>query len=144
MHGRLYSNGRTHIDIQRLALINENSPRLMTRDITRRLDNGSGGNRTDSDTREKWREKEVVSGRNDNHVVIGCVKPLQKACGGPTTAENNNGFLGRIGGKLLAWMFVLVGEIIYRTCGGDYAEQSDATESLEEPPVFPDWLVFLW
>jgi hypothetical protein len=40
-------------------------------------------------------------------------------------------------------MSVLVGEIGYGTCGGDNAEKSDATESLEEPPVLSDWLVFL-
>lgn len=93
MHGRWYLNGRTHIDIQCLALIDENSPRLVARDVTRRLDNGPGRDRADSDTREKGREKEVVPWRNDNNVVIGSVKSLQKACGGPTTTENNNGFL---------------------------------------------------
>ena len=130
MHDRLYSNRRTHVDIQRLALVNENSSRLVARDITRRLDNGPGGNRTDSDTREEGREKEVIPGRNDNNVVFVGVKSLQKACSSPTTAENNNGFLRRIGGELLAWMSVLVGEIGYCTCGGNYTEKSDATESL--------------
>ena len=65
----------------------------MARDITRRLDNGPRGNRTDRDTREKGREKEIVPGRNDNNIVFGGVKTLQKACGSPTTAEDNNGFL---------------------------------------------------
>jgi len=143
LHGRLYSNGRTHVDIQRLTLINEDSSRLVARDITRRLDNGPGGNCTDSDTREKGCEKEVIPGRNDNNVVFVGVKSLQKACCSPTTTENNNSFLRRIGGELLAWVSVLVGEIGYCTCGGDYAEKSDATESLEERPIFPDWLVLL-
>ena len=40
-------------------------------------------------------------------------------------------------------MSVLVGKIGYCTCSGDYAEKSDATEGLEEPPVFSDRLIFL-
>jgi hypothetical protein len=38
---------------------------------------------------------------------------------------------------------VLVGEIEYGTCSGDYTEKSDTTEGLEEPPVFSDWLISL-
>jgi hypothetical protein len=93
MHGRLYSYRKAHIDVQRLTLINEDPSCLVACDITRRLDNGPRSNRTDSDTREEGREKEVIPRRNDDHVVIVCVKSLQETCSGPTTAENNDSFL---------------------------------------------------
>jgi len=89
----------------------------VTRDITRRLNNGPGGNRTDSDTREEGREKEVVPWRNDDNVIIAGVKSLQEACSSPATAEDDNSFLRRIGRELLAWVSVLVGKIKYSACG---------------------------
>ena len=93
MHGRLYSKRSTHIDIQRLTLINENSSRLVARDITRRLNNSPGGNCTDGDTREQGREKEVVPGRNDDNVIIIGVESFQEACSSPTTTEDDDSFL---------------------------------------------------
>ena len=90
---RWYSKGSTHVDVQCLTLINEDSSRLVARDITRRLNNGPGGNRTDSDTWEEGREKEVVPGRNDDDVIVVGVESLQETCSSPTTTKDDDSFL---------------------------------------------------
>lgn len=108
--GRIPESDRLlrRVDIGRLSLVDGALSLLVSGDISRRLDDGSSFQGTDSDGRQQGREQEVVSGRDDDDVVILVVQALQKRGGTPTVTQDDDGLLLGVLVELLSGVEILL------------------------------------